>query len=195
MNELKIKRLLEDYQKFHSDFQIENFIVKSQGDDWAQYKQCLREIKARLESISDDKTALGVLLVDLRKRRFFLPTKSNREKNKNRKKLKFKQIERLKKVISERERELKKFVEIATRLKEKIGSINEAKRQRLETKSWMDKARRMFLIDKITYGAPRQQTIEFILNLPTSSQDELFEKLGFDFGKKLLALDIREKIN
>ena len=51
MNKIKIEKILVDHQELHSDFQIDNFIIGSQGDAWAQYKQCLREIKARVENI------------------------------------------------------------------------------------------------------------------------------------------------
>ena len=49
MNKELIKNLLKDYEGCHSDFQIDNFIIGSQGDAWAQYKQCLREINGRVE--------------------------------------------------------------------------------------------------------------------------------------------------
>ena len=39
--------ILKDYRPEHSLFQIENFIIGSQGGTWAQYRQCLRELSSR----------------------------------------------------------------------------------------------------------------------------------------------------
>ena len=55
MKDIEIKKLLNDHQELHSEFQIENFIIGNQGDKWAQYKQSLREIKARYEKLESDK--------------------------------------------------------------------------------------------------------------------------------------------
>lgn len=49
MNE--IEKYLNDFDDGHSEFQIENFIIKSQGHLFFQYKQACREIRARHEAI------------------------------------------------------------------------------------------------------------------------------------------------
>lgn len=169
MNELKIKRLLEDYQELHSDFQIEYFIIGSQGNAWAQYKQCLREIKGRLQSIAGDKAQAKILEIELKQKKFFWPSRLNREKNKLDKKSKELRISLIYDTIKERERELDKFVEIASRLKAKIGSTNTEIRRELEAEMWIDKGRKMIIMDRLM-GGLRPQTIEYVLSLPNAGQ-------------------------
>ncbi len=49
-----VEYFLKDFEDRHSDIQIEYFIVKAQGHPFFQYRQCLREIKARWSTIKDN---------------------------------------------------------------------------------------------------------------------------------------------
>ena len=53
MNKKVIDKILQDYQRGHSNVQIKYFNVKKEGDNWAQYKQCLYEIDSRKKSFED----------------------------------------------------------------------------------------------------------------------------------------------
>jgi hypothetical protein len=177
MNNVKIKNLLNDYQELHSEFQINNFIIGNQGDKWAQYKQCLREIKARYVSVESDKAQLGILKTRPKQRRLFWPSKINIAKRKLEENSWQKQIQSLCDAIGERERELDCFLKQALRLKEKIGEITDERRQQLELESWTDKGRRMVAIDQILMGRPSHQTFEFVLSLPVESQNSILDKI------------------
>ena len=153
----EILNLMKDFQEGHSDFQIKNFIIRCQGNNWMQYQQCLREIKGRLNLIAGWESKKI-------KKRFFRRRINGDRKPPN---------------IRRAERELEIFVGMAKELKKVLGEITAEKRKHLETQAWIEKARRMVGIDLIaSRGAGvSKQTIEFILQLPKDSRRELVSKL------------------
>jgi len=77
--------------------------------------------------------------------------------------------------LVETERELKRFVEIAVKLKEDFGEIDHQKRAVLEADSWRQKALKMAGIDLLINGRIGQPTMELILALP---EKDRFAVLG-----------------
>lgn len=185
---MNIELLLKDYQRYHSEFQIDNFIVGNAGDNWASYKQCLREIKTRKQEIKINKQKIelaGLEYKALKRKRFFKFTKYSRLKIKfaieNGKENLFEMREDLRDI----ERELDRFVKIAFKLKKQIGDLNFEKRAALESNSWLNKARFLSLIDSITnHGQPSRATVEFIFALPNHLQQIIFSEIA-ENGKKI----------
>jgi hypothetical protein len=175
MNKNEIKKLLEDFQELHSEFQIRNFIIGNEGDDWAKYKQCLREIKARYDLIKKEKMQIETIEAKPKLNLIFWPSKVNIAKRKFIKISLRKQKQSLCDTLKERERELNCFVEIAKGLKERIGDVTDERRQQLELESWTAKGRRMVKIDQILTGRVSHQTFEFVLSLPVQSQQSILE--------------------
>lgn len=194
MNELEIKKIMADYQELHSDFQIDNFIIGNQGDKWAQYKQCLREISARLENIENKKAELKLFeLKNGGRPRLYWPSKYNVEKRKLAKQQKQKRLKAIHDIMSEYERELSRFLKHASELKAHFGSINRERRQQLELESWTAKGRRMAAIDRILTGGISHQTFEFILSLPVESQNSILDKiLPDDVERRILIEDLKK---
>lgn len=148
-----IKKLMDDYQEGHSDFQIENFIIKSQGSRWMQYQQCLREIKGRINIISKWESRKI-------KKRFFKRRISRSKKPPN---------------VIRAEREMEIFVKLAKEFKRDLGEITPDRRKYLEEQSWFEKAKRMIGVDLLVSNGQgiSKATIEFILQLPGSYRKEL----------------------
>jgi hypothetical protein len=167
----KIDKLLADHQELHSNFQIENFIIGSQGDQWAQYKQCLREIKVRRDTLKDDYGKIAALSHARKKNNFALT-----KKQKAKRAAIVRQVNALMGTISERERELKRFVVMATGLKKQIGEITDEKREQLEAQSWAAKGRKLAAIDLMAYGRIQTQTLEFIFSLPAPGTKKLLSE-------------------
>lgn len=197
VKEIEIKKLMADYQQLHSDFQIDHFIIGNQGDRWAQYKQCLREIAARLENIRGKKAELSLFrLKNGWRKRFCWPTKYNIEKRKIAKQQRARQIEAINDIIKEYERELSRFLMHATELKAHFGNINRGRRQQLELESWTAKGRRMAAVDRILTGGISHQTFEFILSLPVESQNSILDKiLPNDVERRILIEDLKKTEN
>jgi len=173
----EIKRLLIDHQKNHSEFQIDNFIVGNAGDDWARYKQALREIDSRNEIAEGLRDEL--ILFDLAWCGPFWKRIAVTKNARVRRAIRIKRRERsrsaLVESIAETERELFRFVELAIRLKEKIGEIDPARRKELESDSWKQKAVRMAGIDLLINGRVGSATLEFILSLPRQDRVAVIE--------------------
>jgi len=163
----KIAKLLQDYEPKHSEFQIDNFIIGSNGNRWEQYKQALREIKSRYENLINLEENLQLFE--------FTPKWKTKLKFGKRARLKAqieaKQQKRRHAVLLENikhtERELNLFVEIADKLKKRFGHIDYDKRRALEADSWYQKVRKMAGVDLITnHGQLGRSTVEMILALP-----------------------------
>ena len=187
----KIEKLLKDHQLFHSEFQIENFIIRSQGCAWAQYKQCLREIASRYESMQQIKE--DIVLKNLEVRRLknkFAIKKSTRLKNNiliNRSK---RQLNSMKKNLVDTDRELIQFVRIAETIKLNFwgnGRLSKEKKRLLEQNMWIEKAKFLMAVDLMTIGNLSKPTIELIYSMPKSDKKELLNFLGKDNREKLIS--------
>lgn len=176
-----IKSLLKDHQKSHSEFQIRNFIIGGEADDWARYKQALREIDGRFKTLENKRDEL--ILFDLKKSRFGFG-KKNRINRRIRSRIRDGMIDSLK----ETERELEILVNMAVELKKKIGDIDPVKRKALDSCSWKTKALRMAGIDFITQGRLSQPTVGLILSLPGADRQEVLDQLKPDNRKNPLDL-------
>jgi hypothetical protein len=188
MNE--IKKLLEDYVPKHSEFQIDHFIVGGQGDSWAQYKQALREIKTRHEMLIQLKEEVLLESLNGNGRRFFKFTKLSRVKARIEAARAARKHEALVENLKHTERELNRFVLIASKIKKHLGAIDDDKRKALEADSWYHKARRLAGLDMLTSGGHLSRpTVELILSLPQKEQDAvLTEILASKEPFKLLGL-------
>ena len=163
-----IKYLLEDYQPAHSEFQIKNFIIRGEVDDWARYKQALREIDAGDKNLVAKRDDLE--LFDLKKRRFRFGRKARIERG-----VRTRAKEALLTGIRETERELRVFVDVAVGLKKKFGELDPLKRAKLEAESWKQKAIKMAGIDLLVNGRVGSTTLNFILSLPKEDQALVIE--------------------
>jgi len=169
----RVKKLLADYEDRHTDFQIDNFIVGCAGDAWAQYKQALREIKARYDILKGKYPRL-------KRVRAGLDALKERAGDK-RSRINYQRLYSLYKSlaadVSKTYGEFKRFVALAEALKAEIGEITPEKRKRLEQQSWVNKARRLVAIDVISSGRIGPQTVDFIFSLPTPMAFELLGEI------------------
>jgi hypothetical protein len=180
----KLKILLKDNQEGHSEFQIKNFIINSQIHPWHRYKQCLREIAGRKESVESGAKQALVLGLEIKKlkRKLFL-----RKKNASKiSELNYQKRSALKSA-RKAERELNLFVNVALELRENYNYHNLSFEQKelLEAEAWREKARYMFFIDLYCIGQPSKQTIEFIYMLPKKIKRDLFLQMGEIDKKKI----------
>jgi hypothetical protein len=168
-----IKKLLADHRSGHSDFQVDHFVVGAEVNPWAQYKQALREVAGRWESIETMRLDLQVLEATPPPKRVFAIGARYRVPARIRRVKWEREVARLRAAIASTERELSRFVELAVDLKKQIGELTEDERARLEAESWADKARRMAQIDYLVAGAISRQTIEFIEHFPRPMRQRL----------------------
>jgi hypothetical protein len=174
----KIYKMLQDYEPMHSSFQIDNFIIGSQGNEWAQYNQCLREIKTRVEKIIQYEEEIELLI--LKEKKIICKIKkifANKKIKKIYLNRKNRSLKNLQENIIHTNRELKKFVKIAVKLKKQIGDINNGRREQLEAEAWKAKAYQMAAIDIISAGIITKPTLEFIASFPQDEKAEIISAI------------------
>lgn len=186
-----IENLLKDRENRHSDFQIETFIIKAKVDTWAQYKQCLREISARYESITKKENMEKAISAGIKKDMRFKLWRFLRSKlfawNGSMLGIRLPDGN-----IDDLKAELDCLVKIAKKLKADLGEITPEKRYKLESESWKAKGLKMAAVDILATGRISNQTYDFILSLPRRSQIEIFEKLSSSPPMRLLGFDPNE---
>jgi hypothetical protein len=171
MNNMDVENLLKDYQGLHSDFQIENFVIGNEGDKWAQYKQCLREIKARIGDAESEEAKLRYL--ETKNKMPWLKRLLHRKVIAN-----GNNLTGLKNKRKEKKREFDCLVKIAKQLKAQIGEVTDERRQQLELESWTAKGLKLAAIDILSSRTISNQTYEFIFSLPKDSQVRILKTLA-----------------
>lgn len=184
MKQIQIDGLLADHEKYHSAFQIENFIV-GHGHPWGCYKQALREIEARKSALEDVADEIAAAEVEQEASGIAIFARARKVKA-----IKSRRLERKLAALRERraetQRELAEFVRIAVALKREIGELTIAKRREFEAEMWRDKARRMAALDLISLGGLQRQTAEFIASLPRDMRRGVLADLRPENRQKLL---------
>lgn len=159
-----ISELEDDYQIYHSNFQINNFITL--GEDfnmWGCYKQSLRELMKRIgvyrESYCNDK----ILDIKIRQIEHKLLTETDEFEiellnvDLLRKKLK---VSESKKNLDEIVRELTQFWKhsqiLKTRLESVNGKLTKEIKEGLETTYWKDKYKQQLAFDMLKDGKPTE---------------------------------------
>jgi len=189
--DIEIESLLADFEKFHSQFQIDNFIIGRAGDDWARYKQALREISTRKNNLINmrEQMELDEIGPPVWKRAtLWLRPKRVRQIHAAKRRRSRLQMAG---EIAEIDRELARFVELAKRLRKNLGELTPDRRRELEAQTWFNKARQLILIDSIVNGGqPSATTVDFILGLPLEMQSEVLSIFG-----QAKPLDNRQNFN
>jgi hypothetical protein len=184
-----IEDLLKDFELYHSEFQIKNFIIGGAGNSWMQYKQCLREIASRYENYLQKAERIKTLEGEAAEKkngrfRFGLKkikaaagtARKNRELADHR--------EQYRHLI----RELRVFIDEAVRIKResRFDGLSEKQKSDLEAVSWLEKAKRMAALDLIAFGNFSRPTVDFIFSLPREQRRELLIFLKKENQNKLI---------
>lgn len=177
----KVEKLLADFRPEHSQFQIENFIIGAQGNDWARYKQTLRELSVRHDGFRTQAAKISELKkqLDLDRRRWWrreIVKKTEAE------------LKSAKKAFKSKAREYLFFYKLARDLKRRIGEISPSRRRQLEDEMWRDKARMMAAIDLLSIGGLQRSTVEFIISFPQEIRHKLLSDLRPENRQKLLSV-------
>ena len=169
-----IKGLLKDHQPAHSEYQIDHFIIGKSGDAWAQYKQCLREISARWDSLQTLREDLELLDAESGFEFWRLKKPSAARiaaARKDRRRAALLQS------VATTERELEQFVDRAQQLKAAIGDVDDVRRGQLERASWYATARKTAAVEMFCAGTVSKPTMEFILSLTPNERFLILQEL------------------
>lgn len=158
-----VQELLRDHRLFHSAWQIDNYVVSRSGrTPYGMYKQALRELKARWDSLK----LLYVKRVQLSELRDPELTPLQRVES---------VIARddTERTIIDTEREFCRFFDHATRLKAHLGELSPARIELLEAELWLHKLRSKIAVELVVHGKVTEDTIEMILSVDPSIRFEL----------------------
>lgn len=172
-----VDSLMQDHRPFHSDFQIDHFIVGRAGTPWGRYQQCLREIATRVDAINEDEYAI---------RRIEL--KAERA-NGNKVVYLRHRLERLHETLRDRRRELRRFTALAAALKAGLGVVDEERRAQLDADLWYQRLRMMAARDLIMHGRVSEGTMDLCLSCPVEMRVALVNELQSEDGKAALKQD------
>jgi len=171
VDEQKIEQLIADHRHFHSEFQIEHFIVGTAGPtQWGRYKQAVHELERRQTGLRSAVVQLerARLRLGRLKRWCWVPwRREDRRLNILEATTGIADMER---TISDTERERREFFRLACAMKADIGDLTEEKRARLETRYWFEHLRHQSLLEYHTTGGINKNTLEAVLAIPQSAE-------------------------
>jgi len=185
----KVERLLaEDYRPEHSEFQVENFIIGAQGNEWARYKQALRELASRVDGIKAKAAEIRALAVKVKRAGYGGWNPIGRKKRRLGAALMRSRLKADRAAFRSRMREFVQFYRIAIELKRSLGEISAERRRALESEMWIEKARRMAALDLISLNGLQRSTVEFIASFPRESRRDILADLRPENRQKLLSI-------
>lgn len=181
MTHHEIENLLVDYQIYHSNLQIDHWIIYSNGvDPYGMYKQALRELHARYETLRS-----GILQsIKSKIEHDHLEEQARREKDKYAFALlcieimgKRVQVGEHDRRLSDTAREFLRFYHHAKRLKQQLGTIDPNSQDALDRASWKTRLRYMAAIDFFTTGRISSGTFRTLMSSPADIRDDVMHAM------------------
>jgi hypothetical protein len=146
-----LKQLLADYESQHSDFQMDHFITGASGrTPYGRYKQALRELSRRVESLEA----------------------SYRERE-----TKLRELAKLDEQIMATEKEFKRFYIQGMALKKKVGDLSNGRRDVLEADEWIAQVRVLAAKDLFASGRISGKTLDMIVTMPFEKKQALLKDI------------------
>jgi hypothetical protein len=178
-------RVLMDYEPFHSNFQIRQFIVFRTGITlYGAYKQVVREIWARLNGLYG---TLGDLRLAIP--RDALPPPSSptswQSKSKDVPPVGFAEFEQFV-ALKDTCRELTVLLAYATIIRSRLGDLSQHRVGELEADYWVCRTKLTVARDIIHGGRLGSDTIELIQSMPGRYRDEITNTLATASGVERL---------
>lgn len=168
LNELK--EIYDEYQLFHSSYQIDNFIIgaSSSVNHYARYKQATREVFARYKSLSDSYLKYIDLQLDLDELDNISSTERITQQRTLLKQYRVNsELEELTKKINEIKREFIQFINILFSYREGIKDKNI---DILERELWVDAVLERALKDYTMSGQLSGKTVDFAHSLAATDR-------------------------
>lgn len=179
---MNLETLLADEQLFHSEYQLEYFIIRKCGTPYAQYKQAIRELSQRVQALRGLFVKSKELEFRIRELQLAVDTIPNTETARikhERHLLELQQADwnrdQLARTLKDTYREFSILFKLAASLKASIGDLGN--REELEAKQWAYEAKLRLAIDMTTSGACSKETWGLILALEPSVRFDLVSSI------------------
>lgn len=170
--------LLKDHQLFHSQFQQDRFItIKNGKTPYGCYRQALRELHKRKNSIDDARLDEAEVLVDIDEAEENFKSGNGSAFDRRRQEIKLvrlkKRLENIRHSIAEMQREFDRFHEQASGLKDSVGHLTDERREQLEAEFWEQQIRSSLAVEILVYGKPGTSTLELLQCVPPDMRQRL----------------------
>lgn len=156
----ELDRLTADVRKYHSEFQIDNFIIsKGNFTEWGMYVQVLRELETRRE-------AQELAEIEIER----LESKSRSAKCQFDRREAIVRLRGMRRSYDERAREIRRFMSIARPLANRFVGMSEEDRAEFEQQEWIERIKFRLGVEMALVGRPSGETVEMIVSLPTEDR-------------------------
>jgi hypothetical protein len=180
-----ITELLDDHQPFHSNLQIERFIVSKSGlTVYGSYRQAVRELWKRRRGLQELYSNRELLLIDIEQMAEQQPKIECRydarraEIHIATKRISLDELDR---TIQDTEREFLRFWEIASALKDQVGELTQDRRDEMDREMWDHQILAMAATDILSSGHLSPNVIGMLQSLEPAHREEMCQKI---FPKK-----------
>lgn len=184
--EQEVTYFLRDFRLYHSDFQIDTFIVNKAGNShpWGMYMQCLRELDSRrkiLRGFIHKERELELDLSDALDEATMIAIFPRALRKKRRAQIRVDVLtfekEELRRQQSDCERELLRLAKHAKELRRRLGKITDERRRELDLSFWRHRIKQQIAIAYLTMGGPSPDLYELVPCLPDDIRDDITHAL------------------
>jgi hypothetical protein len=190
-----LAELLADHQKWHSEYQIDHFILGRCSTPFGAYKQCVRSLHARarslkVELIEHEKAELD--LGDLEEKYLEVTERESRRVELD---IELKKLELAQRswALTHRRRELRRFWAHAIYLKKIVGDLTDDRRAGLERAYWIEHVQKLLVLDMFRNNQPSSGTIEILTSMPHQDRREVMAILGKGMDLNAMATVVSDK--
>ena len=181
-----LEELKKDFEMFHSSIQIKDFILLKNGEtEWGVYKQALRELTSREQSIRSMYASIAKTKIDLEEiqdklSRVAIPDKDSFQNRR----LRIQEAELIYSIkdaeaaLKDVEREFSIFYNVAIQLKQKLGEITKERRKQLDRDYWVTHTKLMIARDFRNQHHLSAETVKMIEAFSAVEKNEILNFLG-----------------
>jgi len=172
--------LFGDHRKYHSERQIDSFIVARSGlTPYGRYRQSLRELWSRYSSLWSAWRELQELQIDLEEAEARAEFESDFDRRRHVLKVQDLRVRKDSKVFAVREisREFARFLAHARAWKEQVGELTDERRRVLDDEFWRETFRNMAGLDVVQSGAVSRKCWALVSTLPKRERLPLLAEL------------------
>jgi len=182
----KILEFLNDNETFHSNFQIDNFIIcGSSSTVYGKYKQSIREVSSRYDTLKNHYLDREVKTLDLKILELDLKELNDvSEKGKilrRKKEIEIiranSELEKLDLIIFDTEREFARIYGHCEILKNKLGTLDNKKKAILEEEYWVERIKTMAILELISSGQVQGTTLDMLSLISSEKREKILESL------------------
>ena len=178
---MDIQELLKDHRSLMTQFQHDHFVTGKAGTPYAQYKQAVRELAARIEVLREEYASLEHLYVSIDEKAHI---KENDESEFERRraaidhKCLHRQIPTKENRIKEQEDETLSFYRQSVQLKKVVGELTPEKEAQYTEEMWEYKIKKMAALDIMSSGRLSAGTLDTAISLRGDMRTRVMKALN-----------------